>query len=250
MKTLATPLGLAGLGSNPEAERRHAQFFNWRVAGTALLVALAYYLGAKIGFALTLGPIRFRFFGRLIRYCWPRSFSRRCVFGGYFAGGISGASGGANAKQRPAHMILCWFISNSCEALIGAGCVRYLIVVRFGWIVWATSEFYCLFAVFLGTFPFFLFGCGLRRHESLGRRQLLGGLANPIYLQHFGRADPCALDRDLGAEELPGFAKTFVSARFVEGTFFWWVCFRLTPSFSINWDQPQTRRCSICHCHF
>ena len=48
MKTLATPLGLAGLGSNPEAERRHDQFFNWRVAGTALLVALAYYLGTKI----------------------------------------------------------------------------------------------------------------------------------------------------------------------------------------------------------
>lgn len=56
MKTLAAPLGLAGLGSNPEAERRHDQFFNWRVGGTALLVALAYYLGAKIGFALTLRP--------------------------------------------------------------------------------------------------------------------------------------------------------------------------------------------------
>jgi hypothetical protein len=27
----------------------------------------------------------------------------------------------------PPRMIFCWFISNSCEALIGASCIRYLV---------------------------------------------------------------------------------------------------------------------------
>src|SRR5439155_1013869 len=56
MKTLATPLGLAGPGSRSTTERSGAQFFDRRVAGVALSVALAYYLGAKIGFALTFQP--------------------------------------------------------------------------------------------------------------------------------------------------------------------------------------------------
>ncbi len=56
MKNLARPIGLAGIGSHPKAEPREAQFFEWRVAGIALSVAFAYYLGAKIGFALTLQP--------------------------------------------------------------------------------------------------------------------------------------------------------------------------------------------------
>ena len=56
MKDLAPPIGLAGLDSHPESERTHGQFFDWRVAVIALSVAIAYYIGAKIGFALTLHP--------------------------------------------------------------------------------------------------------------------------------------------------------------------------------------------------
>src|SRR5207237_9347368 len=56
MKTLATPLGLAGLGPRSRTERSDAQFFNRRVAGIALCVFVGYYLGAKVGFALTFRP--------------------------------------------------------------------------------------------------------------------------------------------------------------------------------------------------
>src|SRR5438093_12367214 len=56
MKTLATPLGLAGPGSRSTTEPSGAQFFDRRVAGVALSVALAYYLGANIGLALTFQP--------------------------------------------------------------------------------------------------------------------------------------------------------------------------------------------------
>src|SRR5438874_11337854 len=56
MKTLATPLGLAGLGPRSRTERSDAQFFNRRVGGIALCVFVGYYLGAKVGFALTFRP--------------------------------------------------------------------------------------------------------------------------------------------------------------------------------------------------
>ncbi len=52
----------------------------------------------------------------------------------------------------PPTMILCWFISNSCEALIGAGCIRYLIdrPVRFDCL--RNVGIFCFFAAFLGPF--------------------------------------------------------------------------------------------------
>ena len=47
------------------------------VAG--LLVFLGYYLGSKLGFALTFKPNPSRFSGRRIRFCSPRFCSRRCA---------------------------------------------------------------------------------------------------------------------------------------------------------------------------
>ena len=72
MKNLAAPLGLAGFGSRSKTERSDALFFDWRVAGIALCVFAGYYLGAKLGFALTFNRIRFRFSGRLTQYCSRR----------------------------------------------------------------------------------------------------------------------------------------------------------------------------------
>src|SRR5437762_11580222 len=150
MKTLATPLGLAGLASNPEAERRHDQFFNWRVAGTALLVALAYYLGAKIGFALTLRP-------HPISVLWPPNsillsallLTPVRVWWVILLAAFPAHLAAQLQSNVPPAMILCWFISNSCEALIGAGCVRYLIdrPVRFDRL--RNVGIFCFFAAFL-----------------------------------------------------------------------------------------------------
>src|SRR5207302_8108025 len=52
----------------------------------------------------------------------------------------------------PPTMIFCWFISNSCEALIGAGCVRYLIdrPVRFDRL--GNVGIFVFFAAFLAPF--------------------------------------------------------------------------------------------------
>jgi hypothetical protein len=56
MKNLATPLELAGFGSHSEADRSRNEFFDWRVVAIALFVFAGYFLGAKIGFALTFRP--------------------------------------------------------------------------------------------------------------------------------------------------------------------------------------------------
>jgi len=153
MKTLATPLGLAGPGSRSTTERNDAQFFDQRVAGIALSVALAYYLGAKIGFALTFQP-------HPVSVLWPPNsillaallltpvrvwwVILLAAFPAHLAAQLQG--------NVPPTMILCWFISNSCEALIGAACVRYLIdpPVRFDRL--GNVGIFIFFAAFLAPF--------------------------------------------------------------------------------------------------
>lgn len=158
MKHLVTPLGLTGVGANSTEERSRAQFFDWRVGAIALLVALAYYLGARIGFALTLQP-------HPISVLWPPNsilLAALLLTPMRFWWVILLAAFPAHLAAQlqsnvPPAMILCWFISNSCEALIGAGCVRYLIdhPVRFDRL--RNIGIFCFFAALLAPFlSFFL----------------------------------------------------------------------------------------------
>jgi two-component system sensor kinase FixL len=153
MKNLVTPFGLAGVGSHPTAERSRAQFFDWQVAGIALSVALAYYLGAKIGFALTLRP-------HPVSVLWPPNsillaallLTPVRVWWVILLAAFPVHLAAQLQSNVPPAMILCWFISNSCEALIGAGCVRYLIdhPVRFDRL--RNVGIFIFFAAFLGPF--------------------------------------------------------------------------------------------------
>ena len=97
-------LGLGGAVSAPPIEEKRTHFFDWRVAGVALAVALAYYLGARIGFALTFQP-------HPVSVLWPPNSILLAALlltpGAHlvarFAGGVSSAFGGATAKRRSAH---------------------------------------------------------------------------------------------------------------------------------------------------
>ena len=93
-----------------------------------LLVFAGYYFGAKLGFALTFQP-------HTVSVLWPpnailmaallltpvrtwwivllAAFPAHCLV--------------QLQSDIPPHMIFCWFVSNSCEALIGAGSTRSLI---------------------------------------------------------------------------------------------------------------------------
>jgi len=121
MKNLVTPFGLAGVGSHPTAERSRAQFFDWQVTGIALSVALAYYLGAKIGFALTFQP-------HPVSVLWPPNsillaallLTPVRIWWVILLAAFPAHLAAQLQSDVPPTMILCWFISNSCEALIGA----------------------------------------------------------------------------------------------------------------------------------
>src|SRR5216110_3929553 len=127
MKNLAAPSGLAGARSHSKTDWSRNQFFDWPLAAIALSVSLAYFLGAKIGFALTLRP-------HPVSVLWPPNsvlvasllltpprswwFVLLAAFPAHLAAQFQ--------SHVPPLMILCWFISNSCEALIGTGLTRYL----------------------------------------------------------------------------------------------------------------------------
>src|SRR5213076_1686535 len=151
MKTLATPLGLAGPGSRSTTERSDAQFFDRRVAGVALSVALAYYLGAKIGFALTFQP-------HPVSVLWPPNsilvaallLTPPRVWGFILLAAFPAHWAAQLQSHVPPLMILCWFISNSCEALIGAGLTRYLIGEPIRFTTLRNVGIFCLCVVVIG----------------------------------------------------------------------------------------------------
>jgi len=153
MKNLVAPLGLAGFRSHSKTDRRRNQIFDRRVAVIALSVCLAYYLGAKIGFALTLRP-------HPVSVLWPPNsillaallLTPMRIWWVILLAAFPAHLAAQLQSNVPPTMILCWFISNSCEALIGAGCVRYLIdrPVRFDRL--RNVGIFCFFAAFLGPF--------------------------------------------------------------------------------------------------
>src|SRR5256886_5734023 len=153
MKTWATPLGLAGLGPRSRTERSDAQFFNRRVGGIALCVFIGYYLGAKVGFALTFRP-------HPVSVLWPPNaillaallLTPVRVWWVILLAAFPAHLAAQLQSNVPPTMIFCWFISNSLEALIGAGCVRYLIdrPVRFDRL--GNVGIFVFFAAFLAPF--------------------------------------------------------------------------------------------------
>ncbi|HMJ65707.1 MAG TPA: MASE1 domain-containing protein, partial [Candidatus Binatia bacterium] len=92
-----------------------------------LLTSIGYYLGAKLGFILTLQP-------QPVSVLWPPNaillagllltpprwwlFILLMVAPAHWASQLQ--------HGVPQMMILCWFISNGCEALLGAVCIRCL----------------------------------------------------------------------------------------------------------------------------
>lgn len=100
---------------------------NLRPALVALSVSAAYFVGAKVGFALTfqphpvstLWPPNSILFAALllspVRWWW---FLLLAVFPAHFLSQLN--------ADIPLPMMFCWFISNCTEALIGASLFRYL----------------------------------------------------------------------------------------------------------------------------
>src|ERR1700747_1269855 len=114
----------------PAAQSRNAlhAIFDRHLLATALWVFAGYYLGCKIGFALTFQP-------HPVSVLWPPNsilvaallltpfrlwwFVLVAAFPAHLAAQLQG--------DVPPLMIVCWFISNASEALIGAGLTCYFV---------------------------------------------------------------------------------------------------------------------------
>ena len=98
-----------------------------RAAFAALLVGSGYYIGAKIGFALTFQP-------HPVSTLWPPNsillsallLSRTRVWWFLLLAAFPAHLLVQINQDIPMTMILCWFISNCSEALIGASIFKYL----------------------------------------------------------------------------------------------------------------------------
>ena len=153
MKSVSQPFEA---GSVQPASRNISSFsvpFGWRMAVIGLCVFVGYYLGAKVGFALTFKPYP-------VSVLWPPNsilvaallltppriwwFVLLAAFPAHCAAQIQ--------SQVPPLMILCWFVSNSFEAVISAGLMRYLVRGPIQFISLRNAAIFCLCVVFAGPF--------------------------------------------------------------------------------------------------
>ncbi len=118
-----------------------------------LCVFVGYYLGAKVGFALTFHPYP-------VSVLWPPNsilvaallltpprvwwFILLAAFPAHWAAQIQ--------SHVPPLMILCWFVSNCSEAVIGAGLTRYLVRGPIQFTSLRNAGIFCLCVVFAGPF--------------------------------------------------------------------------------------------------
>jgi two-component system, LuxR family, sensor kinase FixL len=127
--------------------------FGWRMPVIGLCVFAGYYLGAKIGFALTFQPYP-------VSVLWPPNsilvaallltppriwwFVLLAAFPAHCATQLQ--------SHVPWLMILSWFVSNSSEAMIGAGLMRYLVRGPIQFTSLRNAGIFCLCVVFAGPF--------------------------------------------------------------------------------------------------
>ena len=110
---------------SPHVSSRREQLL--RTAVAALLVGSGYYVGAKIGFALTFQP-------HPVSTLWPPNsillaallLSRPRQWWVFLLAAFPAHLLVQVNADIPMTMILCWFVSNCTEALIGASIMRYL----------------------------------------------------------------------------------------------------------------------------
>ena len=153
MKSGSVSFAVAEPQSEPQNGSTLSTIFDQHLLATALWVFAGYYLGCKIGFALTFRP-------HPVSVLWPPNSVLVAALlltpprKWWLV--LSAALPAHLAAQLQSHvpplMILCWFISNSCEALIGAGLMRYLVGGPIRFTTLRNVGLFCLCVVFIGPF--------------------------------------------------------------------------------------------------
>src|SRR5215472_13301211 len=153
MKGASVTLEAANIQSAARNENTRSALVGRHLLVVGLWVFAGYYLACKIGFALTFEP-------HAVSVLWPpnsvlvaallltppRSWwlVLLAALPAHLAAQLQG--------HVPLLMILCWFISNSSEAVIGAGLMRYLVGGRIRFTTLRNVGLFCLCVVFIGPF--------------------------------------------------------------------------------------------------
>ena len=118
-----------------------------------LWVFAGYYLGCKIGFSLTLQP-------HPVSVLWPPNsvlvaallLTPPRSWWVVLLAALPAHLAAQLQSHVPPLMIFCWFLTNSCEALIGAGLMRYLLGGPIRFITLRNVGLFCLCVVFIAPF--------------------------------------------------------------------------------------------------
>src|SRR5438132_11349630 len=153
MNSLSVSFEATGGQSAKRTVDSFSALFDWRLMLTGLWLFVGYYLGAKIGFALTFQP-------HPVSVLWPPNsilvaallLTPPRIWGFVLLAAFPAHWAAQLQSHVPPLMILCWFISNSCAAVISAGLTRYLVgrPIRFRSL--RDAGIFCLFAVLIGPF--------------------------------------------------------------------------------------------------
>ena len=153
MKTVSQSFEDAPVQSASQTTSSFSRPIEWRTILIGLGVFAGYYLGARIGFALTFRP-------HPISVLWPPNsvlvaallltpariwwFILLAAFPAHWMAQMQ--------SDVPPLMILCWFVSNSFEALIGASLARCLLGGPLHFRSLRNVGIFCLCVVFIGPF--------------------------------------------------------------------------------------------------
>ena len=153
MKGVSVSFETAEVQSSARNGNTLRAIFDRRLLATALWVFAGYYLGCKIGFALTFKP-------HPVSVLWPPNSvlvaallltpPRRWWV--VLLAALPAHLAAQLQSHVPPLMILCWFASNSCEALIGAGLMRYLVGGPIRFTTLRNVGLFSLCVVFIGPF--------------------------------------------------------------------------------------------------
>src|SRR6266853_321207 len=153
MKSASVSLEAAGVPSVARNGSTFSTVFDQRLLLIGLWVFAGYYVGCKIGFALTFRP-------HPVSVLWPPNsvlvaallltptrlwwFVLLAAFPAHLAAQLQ--------SDVPPLMIVCWFISNASEAVIGAGLTRYVIGGPMRFTSLRKVGIFCLCVVLIGPF--------------------------------------------------------------------------------------------------
>src|SRR6478672_11490908 len=193
MKGMSVSVEAASVPSAARDANTRSAVFDPHLLIIGLWVFAGYYLGCKIGFALTFQP-------HPISVLWPPNsvlvaallLTPPRSWWVVLLAALPAHLAAQLQSHVPPLMIFGWFLSNSCEALIGAGLLRYLV----GGPIRSVHR-PVLVVVFRRR------AC---RMEPLGRGHLLGANPSTPFFKRPRGIDNCAVSRDVGDDWNPATA--------------------------------------------